>query len=80
MDKNIATTQGMKTITIAIPADQAMDLRSLVSSGTMHFFERWYAHHKGEVKGGSMEGAWILYQQASQLSEMISNQLEEVQA
>lgn len=74
------TSTNMKTITITIPADQAMDLRSLVSSGTMARFERWYAHHKGEVKGGSMEGAWILYQQATELRELISNQLDEVQA
>lgn len=72
--------QNMKTITITIPADQASSLRSLVASGTLDRFERWYAHHKGEVKGGSMEGAWILYQQATELREMISNQLEEVQA
>jgi hypothetical protein len=74
------TSTNMKTITITIPADQAMDLRSLVSSGTMNRFERWYAHHKGEVKGGSMEGAWILYQQANELRELISTQLDEVQA
>jgi hypothetical protein len=75
------TTSTMKTITITIPVDQAMELRSLISSGTMSRFERWYAHHKGEVKGGSMEGAWILYQQATELRELISDQLlEEVQA
>lgn len=72
--------QNMKTITITIPADLAMSFRSVVSDGALNRFERWYDHVQGKVKGGSKEGAWILYEEAKELREMISNQLDEVQA
>lgn len=72
--------QNMKTITITIPADLAMSFRSVVSDGALNRLERWYDHVQGKVKGGSKGCAWILYEEAKELRDMIFDQLDEVQA
>lgn len=74
------TAQNMKTVTITIPAEMAFIMKHCLSDATSSFLDRWCDHVDGKVKGGSKEGARIIYEEAKELREMISNQLDKVEA
>lgn len=72
--------QNMKTVTITIPAEMAFAMKNCLCDATIKRFDRWFDHVEGKIEGGSKEGAWIVYEEAKELREMIYNQLDKVEA
>ena len=70
----------MKTVTITIPAEMAFTMRHCIFDATSSLLDRWCDHIEGKIKGGSKEGARIIYEEAKELREMICNQLDKVEA